>query len=293
MRTLLVSFFALVIGFGMLVPEAEAKRLGGGSSFGKSYSTPKSVQPAASKQQAAPTSNNTAQNAVPPKRSGFGGLMGGLLAGGLLGALFFGGAFDGIQFMDILLVGLLAFVAYKLFAGMKRSQQAPQYAGQAQQAEFKPQPQHFEAPAQPQAEPQYSPAPGAGFGMAPAALELPEWFNEKAFLEGAQQHFVHLQQAWDKSDWADIETYTSAEVFQHLQVERSKLPEQQHSEVVSVMAELANFINNDDHVVATINFYGWMKEDSADATEFSELWHLQRDMTADNGDWIIVGLEQS
>ncbi len=47
MRTLLVSFFALIISFGMLVPEAEAKRFGGGFNLGKSFSSPKRVQPAA------------------------------------------------------------------------------------------------------------------------------------------------------------------------------------------------------------------------------------------------------
>ncbi|MEH6576757.1 MAG: TIM44-like domain-containing protein [Amphritea sp.] len=295
MRTLLISFFALVISFGLVVPDAEAKRLGGGSSFGKSFLTPKSVQPAApTKQQSATTNGTTAQKAAQPKRRGFGGLMGGLLAGGLLGALFFGGGFDGIQFMDILLIGLFGFIAYKIFAGMKRSQQSPQYAGHnrhSHASDVNEKPQQFEAPAQPQ--PQSSPVSGAGFGMAAADFQLPEWFNEKAFLEGAQQHFVYLQKAWDNSDWADIESYTSAEVFSHLQSERSKLPEQQNTEVVSVMAEMANFIDNKDHVIATINFYGWTKEDGNEAAEFSELWHLSRDMTANNGDWVIVGIEQS
>ena len=279
-----------------MVPDAEAKRLGGGSSFGKLFSTPKRTQPAApTKQQSATTNSTTSQKTAQPQRRGFGGLMGGLLAGGLLGALFFGGGFEGIQFMDILLLGLVAFITVKLFAGMKRSQQSPQYAGHNRQThESAPnmQPQQIEAPVQPQ--PQNSPIPAAGFGMAEADFQLPEWFNEKAFLEGAQQHFVHLQKGWDISDWADIESYTSAEVFSHLKTERSKLPEQQNTEIVSVMAEMANFIDNKDkdHVIATINFYGWTKEDGNEAAEFSELWHLSRDMTVDNGDWIIVGIQQ-
>ncbi|WP_432472424.1 Tim44 domain-containing protein [Amphritea sp. HPY] len=291
MRTLLISIFTLVLGFGLVVPDAEAKRMGGGFSLGKSYSTPKRVQPAPSKQQAA--TNNTTQQGVAPKKRGFGGLMGGLLAGGLLGALFFGGAFEGIQFMDILLFGLLAFVAIKIFSGMKRTQSAQQYAG-AQQ--------HYRQPEPVQSAPQeknssqdfqqYSPAPEAGFGAAGATLQLPQWFNEKAFLDGAQQHFGHLQKAWDDADWNEIESYTSPELLALLREERSKQAQKQNTEVVSVMAELANFIDNGDHVVATINFYGWMKEDSNETTEFSELWHLHRDMTQPDSDWKIVGIQQ-
>ena len=64
------------------------------------------------------------------------------------------------------------------------------------------------------------------------------------------------------------------------------------TEVVSVMAELANFIDNDDHVIASINFYGWLKEDSDQATEFSEIWHLRREMNGSDANWMIVGIQQ-
>lgn len=283
MRTLLVSFFALVISFGMLVPDAEAKRFGGGFSLGKSFKSPKRVQPAApSKQQAAPASG-TANKAGQPRRSGFGGLMGGLLAGGLLGALFLGGAFDGIQFMDILLIGLLIFVAVKIFAGMKRAQQ-PQYAGhQREQPETQQQ-------SESETYQNVPPAAGAGFDSEP--LSLPEWFNEQAFVEGAKGHFTHLQQAWDRSDWDDIQTYTTPELLETLKQERAQQTADQKTEVVSVMAEMANFIDNDDHVIASVNFYGWLKEDSDETTEFSEIWHLRREMSGDNSDWVIVGIQQ-
>jgi len=290
MRTLLVSFFTLIIGFGLIVPDAEAKRLGGGFSFGKSYSTPKKVQPASPTQQkAAPTGSSTTA-AAQPRRSGFGGLMGGLLAGGLLGALFFGGAFDGIQFMDILLIGLLIFAAVKIFSAMKGGSQA-QYAGHQRPEESMAQPQNREQ-ADTAAYQDVSSAPVAGFNVEPDALQLPQWFNEQAFLEGAKGHFSHLQNAWDNSDWDDIATYTSDEVLDVLKQERAKQPAEQKTEVVSVMAEMANFIDNDDHVIASINFYGWLKEDSDQTTEFSEIWHLRRDMSEADASWMIVGIQQ-
>ncbi|MDO6562922.1 TIM44-like domain-containing protein [Amphritea sp. 1_MG-2023] len=286
MRTLLVSFFALIISFGLIIPDAEAKRLGGGFSFGKSYSTPKRVQPAAPTQQKAAPTGSSAKAAGQPRRSGFGGMLGGLLAGGLLASLFMGGAFDGIQFMDILLIGILIFAAVKIFSAMKKPAQ-PQYAT-PQQRQMPEASAEVETPAY-QHEPS---AASGGFSFSANEFELPEWFNEAAFLEGAKGHFSHLQQAWDKSDWDDIQTYTTAELLTQLQQERAKQTGSQHTEVVSVMAELANFIDNGDHVIASINFYGWLKEDTQEATEFSEIWHLRREMNGSDTNWVIEGIQQ-
>lgn len=290
MRALWLSFFMAIFTFSMLgAPEAQAKRLGGGSSLGKSYSAPKKVAPApaATPDKAAPAA---ATAAAAPKKAGMGGLMGGLLAGGLLGALFFGGAFEGIQFMDILMLALFGFIAFKLFSMMRKSSAPqPQYAGHPAQRT------QVEEPAKPAEQPQhhFTPMSAATTQLSEPDLVLPHWFNKVAFLNGAREHFTTLQAAWDRQDWTEIETYTSPELLAALQQERAKSPAEQTTEVVSVMSELINFIDEKDHVVASIHFYGWLKE-SADqsATEFSEVWHLTRDMTVENAHWFIVGIEQ-
>jgi len=51
------------------------------------------------------------------------GMLGGLALGGLLGSLFFCGAFENINFMDILVFGGIAFLLYKLFAARKGAAQ--------------------------------------------------------------------------------------------------------------------------------------------------------------------------
>ncbi len=111
----IVMAFVLSISLGGFSADVEAKRFGGGKSFGKSFSVPKSSTSPAS---AATTGN---------KRGGLlgggmmGGLMGGLLAGGLFAALM-GGAFDGLALGDILLFALVGFLIYKLFIAPKRQQ---------------------------------------------------------------------------------------------------------------------------------------------------------------------------
>mgnify|MGYP001176053001 FL=1 len=111
MRHLLVMILVGVMGFGLAVDSADARRLGGGKSVG-SYSRQASSS--------ATQSQNTARpNAAPTagKKSGLmGGMLGGLLAGSLLGALFFGGAFDGLGMVDLLLMAGAAFLLFKLLA---------------------------------------------------------------------------------------------------------------------------------------------------------------------------------
>jgi predicted lipid-binding transport protein (Tim44 family) len=292
MQKLMTIMFAVFLSFTVQMPEAEAgKRFGGGSSIGKSFSMPKkTTAPAA-------TSSTTQQKAATPttapRKAGLGGMLGGLLAGGLLASLFMGGAFEGMQMMDFLLIGLLAFAAFKLFA-MFRRQNAPAYAGAGGAPVGRYAEPAADAPmARTTSETQPDAAPGAGFGAALGATEIvtPQWFNRDAFVVGAQKHFSHLQKCWDEQNWEEIRSYVSPELFTELQAERGKQGAQ-HTEVVSVMAELASFIDNKDHVVASINFYGWLKEDSDQTTEFNEVWHLMRDMSVENADWVIVGIEQ-
>ncbi|SEG70225.1 Tim44 domain-containing protein [Marinobacterium lutimaris] len=308
MRILTVSLFAFLLSVLMPVDDAHAKRLGGGFSLGKSYSAPKKTSPAptANKQQDAQQTTNTAQQpGTTQRRPGMGGLMGGLLAGGLLGALFFGGAFEGIQIMDILIVAVIGFVLFKLFAGRRQAQQQQQaYAGAGPQPDMgqwrtssQEEPQ-VQARQQHQAEPQASqpePVADSGFGasLAEPELNLPEWFNKRAFLDQACSHFTGLQKAWDECNWEELKSYTTAELFEELKAQRGRFPDRQTTEVDSVMADLINFIDEKDHVIVSINFYGWLREDEQSGlAEFSEIWHLSRDMSVENADWFIVGIEQ-
>lgn len=296
MRTLTTCFMILLLGLLMPMEDAHAKRFGGGFSLGKSYSTPKRVTPApaSSRTQDAQKAATPNQAGATTRRSGFGGLMGGLLAGGLLGALFFGGAFDGIQLMDVLLIALVGFVLFKLFARKKSAQ--PAYAGGAA-PEPEPRTQPWGAQrTQAEPQPQFRPEPAAtadNTHLAEPELTLPAWFNREAFLTQACDHFTRLQKAWDESNWEEIASYTTPELCAELKAQRARFPERQHTEVVSVMAELLNYVEEQGQAVVSIHFYGWLREDEqSDTAEFSEIWHLSRDLSADNADWFIVGIDQ-
>jgi len=131
----ITSVMVLVLASLLWVVEASA-RAGGGSSGGsrgsRSYSAParppSQVSPS---RPAAPTSPAAASPAAPaPQRSGWGGMLGGLLVGGLIGSLLFGGLgglggqglFGGIGMLEIVIIGGLALLA---FAWMRRRNMAP------------------------------------------------------------------------------------------------------------------------------------------------------------------------
>ena len=141
MRRFLSIALALCVGLTLSLDVNAAKRMGGGKSFGSSYRT----APAPSKSTAdAPAQRQQADAARPAqqgaRKSGLmGGLLGGLLMGGLFAALFAGGAFEGLQPMDIVIIAALAFIGFKVMRSLRRGSAAarstaPAYAGGGQQS---------------------------------------------------------------------------------------------------------------------------------------------------------------
>ena len=260
---------------------AEAKRLGYGSNVGKQYSTPKrdTAAPATATRQDA--ASNTA--AAAPRQSGASrwlGPLAGLAAGGLIAAMLFGDGFQGLQVLDFLLIGALVFGAIMLLRAM-RSRPMPQPAGgPAMGGVFQER----------EAAPAYT-APAAGSRDTRA----PAWFNAESFIKGARVHFIRLQAAWDKGDMKDIATYTTPELFAALQAERlARGSEIHYTEVGYLDAELLGVQRDGDNAVATVRFFGGIREEQGGETqEFAELWHVVHAWDSAAGDWFVAGIQQA
>ncbi|MDI5985181.1 Tim44-like domain-containing protein [Halomonas sp. M4R5S39] len=264
MRHLLVMLVVGVLGFGLAVDHADARRLGGGKTFG-SQSRTVQQQPAATQTQA--TGNRAAQ--VRPG-SRMPGMLGGLLAGGLLAALFFGGAFDELRLMDILLVAGVAFLLFRLFARRR-----PAMAGG--QPETREHPQAFQADS--------APLGGSAFAGEP------EWFDRERFLGGAKEHFMTLQRAWDNNDFAGIQEYVTPELYNLLREERARHPANNRTEIVRLFAELGDVREAGQRAEATVIFHGILDE-NGEHNEFNETWHLIRELR-DDAPWYVQGIEQN
>lgn len=288
MTRLVVFITSFVFLFVLGVSDAEARRFGGGGSKGTfsrqmvaPKKAPKPVPSEMSRQVAGKTTAATGR--------GVGGMLMGLAAGGLLAALFMGGAFEGIQIFDIILIGLVLFgVLYFLRSRRSLSEAQPAGTGYSAasndyQNSTSTNKEGFQATNQ----------------VARIADEeqvvfgAPDWFDEKSFLEGARTHFLNLQKAWDANDLSTIEEYVTPQLYKFLQEERAVQVNHIDTKVHKLAVEITNIQQLPSKVVElAIMFHGVINEGDPEDSRFCEIWHLIRDMNEENAPWLIQGIEQ-
>ncbi|OOF10520.1 MULTISPECIES: Tim44 domain-containing protein [unclassified Salinivibrio] len=283
----LLSVAALMFVFVVSAPYAEAKRFGGGKSFGKSFKTapaPKQKTTDTNTIKQSPTKSSS-------KKGLMGGLLGGLLAGGLLAA-FFGGAFEGIQFMDILILGLIAYLIMKFLRGMTQAKasaqaQGPAYAGQ-NKGYYHEQPSAFRNNATDTS------ATSGGFGetQPDVPFNFPPQFDMQSFLSGAREHYRILQGAWNHNELEKIQEYVTPALYNDLAAERARLGGEQHTEVMYVDAEIVRADYDSRTAQLSLKFTGrYCDRVEGVEEDISDIWHLERDLTQSNAPWLIVGIQ--
>jgi len=282
MQRIVVWFFAFFMILGTGLDQAEAKRLGGGKSFG-SYSksatsrNSKSSDNSAFNNSTQPSkTNGTASNSRSSKM-GFLGPLAGLAAGGLLAAMFFGDGFDGFQMLDFILIALVVFILFKLMA---RKRQASSVTGAAYKRSSHDQERSFDTNLM-------------GGGKSSITDSMPDWFDARGFVERAKGHFIHLQKAWDNNDLAEIQDFVTPELYNMLAQERKAQTEEPRTEVVSLEARLGGFSQQGSLAEASVVFSGETRENSSEPTAFQETWHLVRDLRQENANWYLQGIQQN
>jgi predicted lipid-binding transport protein (Tim44 family) len=289
MQRFLSIALAMCLGMTMAL-DAHAKRFGGGKSFGNA--------PSHQQRQATPPANqNQAANAQQPGRqtpaaggaSRWLGPLAGLAAGGLLASMFMGGAFEGIQFMDILIFGLIAFLIFRFLAARRRqqAQQQPAPAGAPFQREV-----HNE-------QPQAANRNIFGGTLAPSAaaapaINAPAWFNEERFLSAAREHFLSLQQHWDSNEMDKISEFVTPKMLDFLKRERAELGDGYQSTYIDDLAVQLDGVDDDaEKTTATLTFSGVSKTSRFDQGEaFSESWRMER-AQGENQPWLVAGIRQN
>lgn len=303
-RRIFVAMFSLVLSLGLLVHDADARRMGGGRSFGRQapammqrqtppaspqYNSP-SAQP---RQQPAPAQQPPAQ----PQRSRWGGMLGGLAAGLGLGYLFShmgGGMMGGLvsSLASFFMIGLLAAALVWMFRKLSGSgNQQTAYPGNTPYSmpEVRPAP----PPSYRAADPVWSDYPSSQPPASAApALDVPVDFDRSAFLRFAKVTFIRLQAAWDKGDMEDIRQYTTPEMYAEIKLDLSDRRGVNQTDVVSVEAELLGCERQGDHYLASVLFSGMLREAAdASAAPFKEIWNFSK--TEDGrGDWLLAGIQQ-
>jgi len=322
MKKLMSLLLVLALACVLLVDSALAKRMGGGTSFGGKSTYSRSYTPAPSAPYAPSSPSQTGQTPrtatpTPPlaqspgmfSRMGWG--LGGFMAGGLIGSMLFGhgggwGAGGGIGLMDILLIGLIAYLGFRIFRGRFGAANIPGPQSVRPQ-DLKPDP-HARAEQnwdQLRSQPQQNAAsaagadPTGGFGVAPASEApaepvVPAGFSVPDFLEGAKTVYARLQHSWDRRDLNDIELFTTPEVLAEIKRQAAADPAPSKTELLLVNSKLLEFREESQDTVATVLFDVLLREDASEERpkQIREVWHFSRPTGDFKANWRLEGIQQ-
>ncbi len=294
MKKIFIALLLALSASSVVVSNADAKRLGGGTSIGRQSQSVSKAAPAqgANAAKPAPAAPAAAPATVPPKpASPWKGILGGALLGLGLGALFshlgLGGAM-GSLLGTLLMFGLLALAVmfiFRMFRGKGNNAQPAYAGGYGGTPEIGSRIEPVGQPAALQSVPLAS--------GAVAAFGVPADFDVPGFLRNAKTYFLRLQAAWDKGDTNDIREFTTPEMFAELKLqvqERGATPN--HTDVVSLNAEMMGVETIGADYLASVKFSGMIKEDANAAAEpFTEVWNLTKP-TSGQGGWVLAGIQQ-
>lgn len=266
-----------LLGLSLVALDADARRLGGGSSLGRQrpmYSQPAPKTPA---QAPAVAPANPAQQPQPSGMSRWLGPLAGLALGAGLASLFMNGGFGGL--LMILLVAAAAIFVLRMLRSKPRSEPM-QYAGAGARGN----------------EPGISNVFGAGTA-APAtavASPYPAGFDAEQFVRHAKMNFTRLQAAHDQGDLSTMRDFMTPELYTEIAAQvAARNDSQQKTDVVTLNAQVLEVVTEGDRYIASVNFTGIIRE-SADgpAEPFGEIWHLEKPVSGATG-WLIAGIQQA
>jgi predicted lipid-binding transport protein (Tim44 family) len=265
---------AVLLGVAIAMPDAEARRLGGGRSLGvqRNVTAPPAAVPA-KPVQAAPAAAGAASTG-----SKWAPVLGGLALGGLLGAFFAGNPVLG-AILSALLLGMLAFAALALVRMLRAPRAAPpafQYAGLGSETVAAP-----------------PPSQAAGFDArlpgGPARAHVPAGFDVAGFLRAAKENFIRLQMANDSGRLEELRDMTTTGMFETL---RADAGADQQTDVVTLNADLLEVTTEGGRHWASVRFSGLVRETPGAApASFEEVWNLMKPADGSSG-WLLAGIQQ-
>lgn len=310
MQRIFLSLFAVFLAFAFPVYDAEAKRMGGGKSFGmQRQATPMKRDASPQQAQNTPAGQNAAAGAA-PKRNWMGPIAG-LAAGlGIAALLSHFGLGEGMA--NILMMALLAFAAFMLVRWFlnrnKPAMQRPmQYAGQgtgpgtdAGTDQTASQPMRFEAPAAGAVVPGsiydksgQGDAAAATPEAANAVATFPPGFDEVAFARQAKVNFIRMQAANDAGNLDDLREFTTPEMYAELKLDiDERQGKEQHTEVMTINAETLEALEESNRQIVSVRFYGTLREENDTTISFDEVWHMAKPLTGNQG-WVVAGIQQN
>lgn len=271
MSKILSFIFVVFCSFMLLFNHAEAKRFGGGKSFG--------MQRTLQHQPRSPLNNLSTHAPASTAKKWLAPLMG-LAAGGLLGYLFMShGLGSGI--LTWLIIGGLILLIVQFF---KRRTQAIVPTSMMQSTHSFPNHVYEQNAAR---------VTPSTFSNA-KSFATPINFNQDEFLRDMKAQFIRLQTAYDQANLPDIREFTTPEVFAEVQVQLQERDRNitNKTDILNLNAELIDIAEEFHVPIASVQFTGLLKEnDALEASQINEIWHFRRDSISMR--WFVAGIQQA
>jgi predicted lipid-binding transport protein (Tim44 family) len=314
MRTSILLFAAVIATTLTLTDVADARRMGGGRSFGTQR---ESVAPSRSATPTAPTNSASPQAATPaaaippkaaaaaaaPAPSGMSRWLGpiaGIAAGlGLAALMSHFGLSEG--FGSILLIGIALIAGIALFRAFM-ARRTPTAAAARPYAGATPVPAAYEPGAryEPSPDPAWRVEPTADaktieggaptFGVARKAL--PAGFDAAGFANEAKRQYAQVQQFYDVADREALANVMTAEMGDEVRRELDERVGHQPTEIVSLDAEVLDVATEGDKYWVSVRFTGLVREDGEPvAKSIDEVWNLTKPVKGTSG-WLLAGISQ-
>jgi predicted lipid-binding transport protein (Tim44 family) len=279
------SAIIAILGFALVVPDADARRFGGGRNLGMQRAPvqQKATPPQQQAQQPAPQQQQGAPAQAPTGASKWLGPLAGLALGAGLAALFLNNGIAGLL-AGLLLIGLIAAALYFVGRALlgRQSQRPLQYAGMPGS---EPAPPIVSGGAAPHS---VAAAMGTGASASPAGLD------EAEFLRHAKLNFMRLQEAHDSKDLSAMRDFLAPEVYRAIEADmQASWGAAQKTEILALDAQLVEVTRESGSYIVSVRFSGSIREAADREPEpFSETWHLEKPASG-RGGWIVAGIQQS
>lgn len=126
-----------------------------------------------------------------------------------------------------------------------------------------------------------------------SALTIPAGFDIEKFVYHAKLSFTHIQMAFDEGNLEDLYKLTTPEMFTQLRLEiQERKSPQQHTDIISLDAELLGIEMHSQEHAASVRFRGTLKEGTVQAASpIDEVWNFTRP-TNSSEEWVLAGIQQ-
>ncbi len=199
--------------------------------------------------------------------------------------------FGGLSLFELLIIGGLVFVVFRVVSGMGQREDTSDRTGQGDRQKGPDQedslPRAEEAAQAAWDRLRSSPAPET-------SSQEGQEFDEQEFLQGARAVYARLQEAWDDRDIEDIANFTSPELLEKLRERSRKDSKRGRTELLLINAKLMDRRQEGSRETASVDFDVLLREGGTDREphQSREVWHFARDRQDRNTSWRLESIEQ-